>query len=902
MPISTAYSLSTLLWNANGLIQHRNELECFLHVKRIDLALITETHLTPQLRFNMTGYVVHRSDHPDGTAHGGSAILVRSGMSHHQLPDFDSDEIMQVTAVCIDLRCYSLNILAVYCPPRHRVTQQKFNNLFSKAGPRFLAGGDFNAKHPIWGSRLTNPRGRVLESVTRTLHLVTHSPGTPTYWPAARNRLPDALDIFISRGLDQTRINIDSLVQDLSSDHSPVVFVLNNAPVATTPPPSLTSGFIDWENFRTHLNATLDLDVPLRTVTDLDDAVERFTKSVQTAAWRSSSARPRKIIFRPTYPMEIRQLIRQKRRARHVWQYTRLPADKMEFNRLNNRLKKELQLLRNDRFDNYLSSLAGDDNESLWKATKRITKQPIMHSPILYENIWAKTDSDKAMALSKHLETTFQPHNEQDIEFGNNVRSRLEEPLQLSPPPILFSLNDIRQAVKQLPLKKSPGFDLITSKIVQELPEIALRYIQLLYNAVLRTSYFPQEWKVAIVVLFPKPAKPPQLVTSYRPISLLPLLGKMLERLLLPRLLRYCSDAAIIPQHQFGFRMQHSTIHQLHRLVDHIAKGFEERKYTTGVFLDVAAAFDRVWHDGLLVKVKPILPDSYFRLLRSFLCGRLFKVRQGNAYSELCEINAGVPQGAILSPLLYTIYTSDIPTRDDTLTATFADDTAILGQSRNREDASKRVQEQLNELSVWLRRWRVKMNANKSTQITFALRPGNCPPLVLNGVAVPQEQKVKYLGIWMDRRLTFKHHLTSKRNQLNARFRQLYPILCAQSKLRIEQKLLLYKSLLKPIWCYGLQIFGAAAATNLNRIQAFQAKILRIICGAPYYVRNRTLHDDLRIQTVAEVAKETYSRFHGKLHEHPNTLIRFLSTRQLPRIRRLRRRWNRDLLPGPGDD
>jgi hypothetical protein len=208
----------------------------------------------------------------------------------------------------------------------------------------------------------------------------------------------------------------------------------------------------------------------------------------------------------------------------------------------------------------------------------------------------------------------------------------------------------------------------------------------------------------------------------------------------------------------------------------------------------------------------------------------------------------------------------------------------------------EKIQTQLNDTEIWLKRWRIKANPNKSVQVTFALRPGNCPPASLQNEAIQHSQKVKYLGIWIDRRLTFKHHLEAKRTQLNSRLKQLYPLLCPNSKLRIKQKLLLYKSLIKPIWSYGLQIFGVAALSNINRIQRFQSKFLRLICGAPFYVSNWTLHRDLKILTVKEVAEEMYERFHKRIQHHPNNLIQHLHARDIPGVRRLRRRWSRDLL------
>ena len=146
-----------------------------------------------------------------------------------------------------------------------------------------------------------------------------------------------------------------------------------------------------------------------------------------------------------------------------------------------------------------------------------------------------------------------------------------------------------------------------------------------------------------------KPNKPAQCPSSYRPISLLPVASKLFERLLLPRLLQIFEEANVIPNYQFGFRESHSTIHQLHRVVDFISDGLERKMYTSGVFLDVASAFDRVWHEGLLYKLKKHLPDTYYLLIYSFLKDRHLKVKEGNQYSDLVPISAGVPQGAILS-------------------------------------------------------------------------------------------------------------------------------------------------------------------------------------------------------------------------------------------------------------
>src|SRR5436190_10919125 len=143
----TGRYLTVFLWNSNGVLQHFNELECILHTKRIDIALITETHLKHTSIFFMKGYTIYRSDHPANKAQGGSAILIRSTLQHNVLPLPPSTNQIQVTAISTRLENNYFTVAAVYCPPRFGLTKEQFDNLFSSLGPRFVAGGDYNAKH-----------------------------------------------------------------------------------------------------------------------------------------------------------------------------------------------------------------------------------------------------------------------------------------------------------------------------------------------------------------------------------------------------------------------------------------------------------------------------------------------------------------------------------------------------------------------------------------------------------------------------------------------------------------------------------------------------------------------------------------------------------------------------------
>jgi hypothetical protein len=449
-----------------------------------------------------------------------------------------------------------------------------------------------------------------------------------------------------------------------------------------------------------------------------------------------------------------------------------------------------------------------------------------------------------------------------------------------------------------LPLRKSPGYDLITAEVLRKLTPNGFTLLTQIYNAILRTSHYPIQWKLSQIVLLLKPGKPPNSASSYRPISLLPVASKVFEKLILPRLQKFAEERRVIPHHQFGFRSQHSTIHQLHRVVDRIASGLESKKYTGSVFLDVSSAFDKVWHDGLLFKLKNILPDGYYLILKSFLEDRFFIVQQCSEVSDYRMIKAGVPQGSCLSPLLYTIFTSDIPETDMTSIATYADDTVLLSSSHVPEDTSMHLQQHLNILCEWLDKWRIQINPAKSIHVSFTLRRGQCPHLFLNNELIPQKNEVRYLGLILDKRLTWRSHIKNKKQQLNFKLKELYRYIGSHSRLPLHLKLQLYKTLFIPVWAYGLQLYGTAKRTNLHLLQAFQSKFLRIITGAPYYVSNHTIHSDLNMQTISTTAESSYRSFYATLGHSRNPLIRNLHVRGLPGnpVRRLKRRWSRDLL------
>jgi hypothetical protein len=271
------------------------------------------------------------------------------------------------------------------------------------------------------------------------------------------------------------------------------------------------------------------------------------------------------------------------------------------------------------------------------------------------------------------------------------------------------------------------------------------------------------------------------------PISFLPIVFKVFEKLLLKRLLRIVENNRSIPSHQFSFRQRHSTIEQRHRIIGRINEVLENRQYCSAGFLDISHAFDKVWHIGLLYKLRRSLPLNYFLILKSYLHSRHFLIKVEIEYTELSPVNSGVPQDSVLGPLLYLLYTADLPTSPESTTVTFADDTAVVTMDIDPAIASHKLQTNLLGIQNWFKEWKMKANGSKSIHITFTTRREMCPPVHINIMQLPQEEEVKYLGLHLDRRLTWRKHIFAKRKQLGSTLTKMYWLLGQMSKLYKQQ-------------------------------------------------------------------------------------------------------------------
>ena len=274
--------------------------------------------------------------------------------------------------------------------------------------------------------------------------------------------------------------------------------------------------------------------------------------------------------------------------------------------------------------------------------------------------------------------------------------------------------------IKTLRPHRAPGKDGITAPLLRELSRKAIVFLVMLINASLLLRHFPTPWKEAVTIFLHKPGKDARDPSNYRGISLLSIPGKILEKVIASRLDDVTKRLRSIPPHQHGFTSGKGCITQLHRVVDELIGHLNNRRAITMVSLDLSKVFDSVWHEGLLNKLHQMeYPLDLVLLLKSYLSGRSFCARVGSTFSSRRDLQCGVPQESKLGPKLFVLFTADIPVRQGRLVANYADDTALITASTNRQRSLQLAQSALDDTVGYYGRWRLKNNASKTQAILF---------------------------------------------------------------------------------------------------------------------------------------------------------------------------------------
>ncbi|GBO13107.1 RNA-directed DNA polymerase from mobile element jockey [Araneus ventricosus] len=295
-------------------------------------------------------------------------------------------------------------------------------------------------------------------------------------------------------------------------------------------------------------------------------------------------------------------------------------------------------------------------------------------------------------------------------------------------------------------------------------------------------------------------------------------------------------------------------------MVEHIRDGFCNKIDTAAVFIDIAKAFDRVWIDGLLYKMHKLkITRKLILLLQSYLKGRSFVVRVGKELSTPRLTEAGVVQGSRLGPHCFNIFINDICQMPDTEICLFADDTAILSSGATAEATMTSLNNHLTELGRWLIKWKIKVNSDKCQAVYFSRKQSLPPPPKIFRRVIPWREETKYLGITLDKKLTFKSHFAKIKSDFKQARAQLKPLIGKDSKLSLDTRLLIYKSLLRPLISYACPVWLAAANNyikSLDRAQNHVNHEFIKLSGAIY-----DLKITKEVRTAATSARAKYLQY-----------------------------------------
>lgn len=344
----------------------------------------------------------------------------------------------------------------------------------------------------------------------------------------------------------------------------------------------------------------------------------------------------------------------------------------------------------------------------------------------------------------------------------------------------------------------------------------------------------------------------------------------------------HVEEHQVIVQEQFGFRKGHATVHQLARVENIIQRNKALSTNTAMVLLDVEKAFDNVWHDGLIHKlVQANVPSYLTRMVRNYLSNRQFRVHLSGSASELKDVPAGVPQGSLLGPILYNIYTSDVPRLPAGCSlALYADDSAIMANGRTPAIYRSRLQQGVTTYVTYLADWKIKVNEAKSQAILFRHRPSPklLPPdtcfIRVNNRPVEWENEVVYLGVTIDSKQLYRSHTDKLKSRCIGLLKSLYPLISRRSKLSSRNKLAVFKCIVAPVVNYAMPVWGSCAETHKKKLQVVQNRLLRTILDVPYNTRISELHRTAGCKTIQERIEDSLQDFVVSAAHSENPLIR----------------------------
>jgi hypothetical protein len=509
------------------------------------------------------------------------------------------------------------------------------------------------------------------------------------------------------------------------------------------------------------------------------------------------------------------------------------------------RLRQEHQ----DQLAKTLATEAKSNPKKWWSVAKETMgnrKQSTIPSMLANGEVH-NTDEEKAKLFNDYfLEVQSLPNQPVDPIFEDKAPP--EETIEM----ITISNKDVDDALKCLDTNKAYGPDGISPKVLKEGRPAIIDILTKMFNLSLTRGIFPNAWKRANVCPIFKKAEE-FFTQNYRPISLLSTIAKIFLKVVFKHLFNFFRANFTISLWQSGFLPGHSTVTQLIEIYDEFCKAVEKGKEIRVVFLDISKAFDRVWHAGLLNKLKGSgIRGRLLQWLKSYLTDRQQRVIINGAQSEWGNILAGVPQGSVLGPLLFLIFINDFThvIRRCNIRL-FADDTCLFIEVDEPAEAAQILNNNLDQIREWADKWLVSFSPPKTEELLISNKaPRNHPPLYLNNQPITKVSHHKHLGIHISDNLGWKKNTEEIAKKANRCLGILRPLKFILDHASLET---LYKSFIRPILEYADIVWDAPDAHrhNLDILEKVQMEAARLVTGATARCSTDKLYKEVGWETLA---------------------------------------------------
>ena len=865
---------------------HRlQELHQFVEINHVDILALTETKLDdtilPDL-YHLPNFHAPITKHRNRRG-GGTALYARSLLPIKRIPELEIPGEEWIWAH-INIQDTSLIICCIYLPPNisaHRQTEfldrlAESATMAQTYSPKsIIILGDINVgniflKHPIPNSGIT-PFDIRLKDATDAIDLVQliDEPTRPT-----SNNLRDLM--FVN---DPGSITDSGVLPPFSQlDHYPIYATMGIVKPET---PSKRSKLVwDYDKLDAHRLTDILINTDWDSVLagDVDEAATKFTSTILNAAKEaiptkmSSTDRQHKPWMTPDLTRNIRKrdrLFRQARRRQSEADWDRWKRQRNFVTTLNRHTRDDyfkskvnnLLIHRQSPFKYHtiLKTIIGRNN--------RQTIPPLVQ----LDGTIATDDDHKATLLNNHFANQSRLNADDDRNPLANDNRR--------PVPSIDTINvasrEVLDMLNSLDPNKSCGSDEIPPKILKLVALLIYEPLTILYNACLSQGVYPAIWKIANVHPIFKNKGSPSDPTNYRPISLLPSLSKLLEKIVFKHIYQHATDNSLLSQKQSGYRPGHGTQLQLLHLTQNMFSNLDKGNDFTAIYLDIAKYFDKIWHQGLLLKceVEFGIKGMLLQWLCSYLRDRKQRVRVGSSYSTFQTINTGCPQGSVLGPLLALIYLNDLSNKITNDVLFFADDTSLYAphQSNNITRIQRSLQKDLDSIFAYGQDWYITFNANKTIMQTFTTKQNTQSPyLTFGGEPITRVTKHKHLGLTLSNDLRFHAHINEMILKVNRDMSPLYPIARYLPRTILDQ---LYKIYILPYFDYCDIVYdGHFTIHDSQRLERLQNRAARLITGTTFRTSTDKLRRDLGWDTLVRRREIHRLHMYFKLKSNSNIL------------------------------